>query len=405
VRAIALLSALHTALAFAQNGGASASSIRGTVRNAQHQPVADAAVTLRADSHAPNKTARTDQQGHFQFPALAPGVYTLEAQDASSAAAYGPLTLQSHESKAIDLMLLPAATAQDTPFYEQPKFAEAGVSQASGGSHGSDPVRRQTADLTRATAALATDTDRSKDDSAESAFFSQGSQLLSRDAFADATKVFTRGAAAFPDSARMHMGLGVAEFATASYKQAAREICRASDLDPANPAPYMFLGRMADLEEFRSPEVSARLAHFAQLKPKNPWANYYAGLAAWRDRQGDDDPVAFARASSLLENAIALDPNHALANLRLGTMYESRKQLARAASAYAKAIAIDPSLAEAHYRLAQVDRQLGKTADAQRELEIHQKLMQAAAAGSNESRNAVNQFVRENQPTQSPQPK
>jgi tetratricopeptide (TPR) repeat protein len=387
---IALLLAFYAAAALGQNDSNPPASIRGTVRNAHREPVADAAVTLRTDSHAPAKTVRTDKQGQFQFTALAPGAYTIEARSSASVAAYGPLTLQPHESKAVDLTLMPSS--QDAAFYEQPTFAEAGVTQPSGGSHGSDPVRRQTADLTRATAALTNHADRSNNP-AEAALFDQGSQQLSRAAYAAAAEIFTRGIAAFPDSARMHMGLGVAEFARGGYTQAAQEICRASDLDPANPTPSMFLGRMADLEEFRSPDVSTRLARFARLYPENAWANYYAGVAAWHDRKNQLDSEAYAHATALLNKAVALDPKQSLAWLELGSLFESRGQNEQAAAALEKSIAIDPSLAEAHYRLAQVDRRLGKTDEAKRELELHQQLQQAAASASTPQQTAVQQFV------------
>ena len=56
--------------------------------------------------------------------------------------------------------------------------------------------------------------------------------------------MFTVGAKAYPKSARMLTALGAALFAGAFYDEAALRLCDASDLNPANPEPYMFMGKI-----------------------------------------------------------------------------------------------------------------------------------------------------------------
>jgi len=55
-------------------------SLRGTVRNAQDDPVAGATVQLQVKDTAPTQTVHTDLQGNYSFSTLRGGVYVLRAQ-------------------------------------------------------------------------------------------------------------------------------------------------------------------------------------------------------------------------------------------------------------------------------------------------------------------------------------
>ena len=52
-------------------------SIRGIVHDAQHRPIADAAVTLKSATSAWSATARTDAEGEFKFNAVPLGDYRV----------------------------------------------------------------------------------------------------------------------------------------------------------------------------------------------------------------------------------------------------------------------------------------------------------------------------------------
>jgi tetratricopeptide (TPR) repeat protein len=65
----------------------------------------------------------------------------------------------------------------------------------------------------------------------------------------------------------------------------------------------------------------------------------------------DEDPVTLAAAESLYKEALALDPELAVAHTNLGALYHRRGEVERATAAFHKARAIDMDQAEAPYDL------------------------------------------------------
>ena len=68
----------------------------------------------------------------------------------------------------------------------------------------------------------------------------------------------------------------------ALYDEAAASLCAASDLNPSDPEPYIFMGRI----EMASPKplacIEPRLARFVQAQPENSLANYFYAMAIWK---------------------------------------------------------------------------------------------------------------------------
>jgi tetratricopeptide (TPR) repeat protein len=437
----------------AQSGAPSSASVEGIVQDAHQRPVADVLVTLKPDSLGAALTVRTDAHGHFRFTEVRPGNYQLTASAASGTASYGPLELHDKDAPKLSLTLTKTISAEGAPaFFDEPNFTVAGVAEGSGaGGHGSDAVRRKTEDLTKATIELggasaqgspslgAADSGRdereadelrqriSQDDRAElhhqlaaveeraghpleavreyqraaemdpseGNLFDWGTELLAHRATEPAIEVFGQGNRLYPKSVRMLTGLGVAEFARGSYEQAAARLCQASDLDPKDPIPYRFLGKMQTVQGVRSEAVVAHLARFASLRPADAGAHYYYAVALWSQRRNDEDTAAFSATEASLKKAMALDPKFASAYLQLGILYSAHGRLQEAAEQYEKAIAADPALEEAHYRLGQTYRRLGQTEKASEELAIYQRLAQAADEQASRERKAVLQFVYE----------
>src|SRR5207244_9734095 len=126
--------------------------------------------------------------------------------------------------------------------------------------------------------------------------FDWGAELLLHRAAEPAIEVFAKGNRLFPRSVRMLIGLGAAWYARGSYDQAARSLCEASDLNPNDPTPYQFLGRMQGVETTQSGEMVEKLARFVQLQPENALANYYYALSLWKRRK---DPADGERAAQV----------------------------------------------------------------------------------------------------------
>jgi len=238
-------------------------------------------------------------------------------------------------------------------------------------------------------------------DPSEQNYFEWGSELLLHRAVAPATEVFTKGAELHTGSVRMLAGLGAALYAGGYYEQAAGRLCAASDLDPANPTPYLFLGRMEESAPAPLKCVEQKMARFVQTQPANALAYYYYAMALQKRAKDSGNPAIADPAESLLKKALAIDPKLGPAYLQLGTLYFGRNDYTQAISHYQKAIEATPELSEAHYRLGVAYQRTGNQAKAQQEFQAHQQLEKSETAAIERQRRAVRQFliVLKDQPT------
>lgn len=342
--------------------------------------------------------------------------------------------------------LPPCVVAHDSAgspqFYDEPQFTVAGVTDASQmGGHGSDTVRRSTEALTKEAVALSggpndvpnketTDDEKSlraalvkaPDDAGlhhaladveekkgdalaavkeyqraaelnpnEIHLFDWGAELLLHRAYEPAAEVFGKGRRVFPVSVRMAVGLGVATYAFGSNELAAQRLCEASDLDPADARPYMFLGKLQGVDSAGVPGVVERLARFARLQPDNAWASYYYALALWRGKETQEG--ASARVKGLLEKALRVDPKLGLAYLQLGVMRVEEKDYRGAVEEYRKALEVDPEMEEAHFRLANAYRMKGEADKARVELDIYKHISKSNNEIASSTRREIVQFV------------
>ena len=346
------------------------------------------------------------------FAALSGGVYLLRAEMPGYSDAEIPaLFIGPNDTKTVDLTLLAtntaasqAASARSPEFFDEPQFTVAGVTDTTSlGGHGSDTIVRtresiakETVSLGKAPANSARTADYEKErdrlltllarsdkaelhhslgdvqeklgdsldavreyqraaelDPTESYLFDWGSELLLHHAPEPAAEVFTRGNRLFPHSVRMLIGLGAAWFARGSYDQAVQRICQASDLNPKDSMPYLFLGRIQSAETSTSAEVVEKLRRFVTQEPQNADANYYYAVSLWKQRTGPQDTANSAQIEALLGKAIRLDPKFAAAYLQLGILHAEQKDYARAISNYQQAIQANPQMQiqteEAHF--------------------------------------------------------
>jgi tetratricopeptide (TPR) repeat protein len=347
-----------------------------------------------------------------------------------------------------------AASGAKPEFFDEPHFTVAGVTEAaSPGGHGSDAVVRNRESLVKATGALRGDAAASTPVVADGAlregdgdyeaarvrvqallaqadkaelhhqlasldehlgksleavreyeraammspsepyWFDWGAELLVHEAPEPAGEVFTKGTRLFPNSIRMRMGLGVALFVRGLNDDAVAQLCQASDLDPSNPEPYLFLGRIEEIEKFPPEHLVEKLARFAAVRPKDALANYYYAMGLWKRNRGSANASDVARVQALLENALRLDPKLGLAQLQLGIVYAEQKDLPRAISAFEQAVKVSPELEQAHYRLGQAYHQAGDNARAEAEFEIFKKVSKEQAQEADRQRHEVQQFV------------
>jgi len=230
-------------------------------------------------------------------------------------------------------------------------------------------------------------------DPSEQNYFEWGTELLLHKAAQPAFEVFTRGFSAHPNSARMLTGLGAALYSNGSWEEAARCLCAASDLEPADAAPYLFLGEIEKTTSAPLPCSEQKLARFAEEQPGNALANYYYAISIWKREKGSENPAGSKQAEALLEKAVAIDPRHDQAYLQLGILYFARGDFELAIRDYKKAIEVNPHLSEAHRQLGLVYQRTSERAKAQQEFDVYEQIEKIDAAESERQRRELRQFL------------
>ncbi|HKW26479.1 MAG TPA: tetratricopeptide repeat protein [Terriglobales bacterium] len=416
-----------------------AATLQILLRDSHGHPLSHATLQLEPQGDTQKLVGQTDTHGQYRFATLRPGSYTLRAELAGYAAAsFGPFVVQAGPLKTINLTLALAAASQNNSgslqFFDEPQFTIAGVTDPTSlGAHGSNATAPAKDDLTREVVSLAGPPASAKPPADEQALraaaerhhlladieekqghsldaareyeyaarlepseanlFDWGAELLLHRASEPAIQVFSEGSRRFPESVRMLLGLGVAWFAQGSNQNAARYLGQASDLEPANPHPYLFLGKIAEVESSPWEGIPQRLARFARLHPEDAQANYYYAVILWRQSQSNGDVGKLTQASALLQKAAQLAPSFAVAYLQLGILQTEQKQYPEAISSYQRAIAADPRLPNAHYRLAQAFMRTGDQAKARAEMQVYNQLAKERAQQAERERSHMQQFV------------
>jgi tetratricopeptide (TPR) repeat protein len=211
-------------------------------------------------------------------------------------------------------------------------------------------------------------------DPTEEHLFDWGNNLLQLRAFEPATEVFSAAIARHPKSARLHVGLGIAQYSRGQYEDSVKSFCRAADLAPADPRPYQFLGEMYGVVPEAGGEVTRRLARFVKAQPGNALAHFHYALSLWKGQPAAALPADRRRVEALLRRAVALDPKLAKGFLELGILLSDERRYKEAIQELRHAARLEPELAQAHYRLAQAYQRTGQNELAAKELEIFERL-------------------------------
>jgi tetratricopeptide (TPR) repeat protein len=230
-------------------------------------------------------------------------------------------------------------------------------------------------------------------DPSEQNYFEWGSELLLHRAVWQAADVFKNGAKAYPKSARMLTALGTALFAGALYDEAALRLCNASDLNPTDPEPYIFMGKVEMATPTTLPCVEQKLARFVQDQPNNAVANYLYAISLWKRQEQPADQRALQQVETLLTKAVTIDPKCVGAYLQLGIFYSAQRDYEKAISFYTKAIEVDPQLSEAHYRLGVAYDRTGELAKAKNEFLLHGEIEKQQSAAVERQRREIKQFI------------
>ena len=230
-------------------------------------------------------------------------------------------------------------------------------------------------------------------DPSEQNYFEWGSELLLHRAIWQAQEVFQKGVYAYPKSVRMQTAMGVALFAGARYDDAALRLCQASELDPADSYPYVFIGKIQIAAPHSLTCVEPMLAHYVRQQPRSALANYIYAMSILKRLEQSPNHRAEEQAEALLAKSVSLDPKCSTAYLQLGVMAASRHSFRKAIGFYKKAIEADPQLADSYYRLGVAYDRTGQAAKAKQEFQLHDQIKQRQADTTEQQRRDVKQFL------------
>jgi tetratricopeptide (TPR) repeat protein len=427
-----------------------AATLYGTVRDPSGKSIAATTIILQDDGQTTALLkALTDAQGNYKFTSLPAGLYGLKATASGfNDANVTSIFLAAGAVKVLDIALEPAKTSPSVSppsFFDPPHFTVSGVTDTTSlGGHGSNTIVRTREAVAKDAASLRKEPSAAKSealpdigktlrahlardpgnaelhhqlagieeqlgnsleaaheyqraaelDPSESNLFDWGSELLLHHAPEPAIEVFSNGARRFPRSIRMLVGLGASEFAAGSYDLAVQRLCAASDLNPHNPLPYLFLGKIERGESSTSNQLVEKLHRFVTLLPDSSQANYFYALALWKRRNNPQSSAAsFTQIESLLNHALRLDPKFADAYLQLGAVHAAQQDFSKAIDDFQRAVQIQPDMEEAHYRLAQAYRATGRSEQAKSEIQTYQQLVEQSAQNTERERHEIKQFV------------
>jgi tetratricopeptide (TPR) repeat protein len=420
------------------HGAGSSAVVQGTVSDSELSPLKDADVSLESADHAHKFVTRSDAHGRYLFAGVPPGSYALHGSKTGYLEGdHRPFVLSADESKIVDVRLSKAGSASAATqafsvgqFSDEPHFQIAGIADPNSyGGHGSETALRTKEALAKDTDSLSRETStqpggysaagkdgaemhRQRGDAAEKEghaleavreyqlaaelepseanLFAWGAELLLHRALEPALEVFAKGQRLFPGSVRMAVGLSMATYHQGATERSAQLLLRACDINPADPTPYLFMGRLEEGERIEISGWTEKLHRFSLLDPDNPLAHYYYAVALSNRSQ---EPAEDSAMEAELKRAIALDPKLGAAYLQLGRLYAARKDHPAAIAAFEKAIANLALPDEAHYRLAQVYRQMGDPNKARQEIALYKQTSQKRTRQEQERRQEIQRFV------------
>jgi tetratricopeptide (TPR) repeat protein len=182
-------------------------------------------------------------------------------------------------------------------------------------------------------------------------------------------------ASAFPKSAGVQSEVGLLEMSKGNRAAARAAFTRALAMDPTF-VPALAGMNQLDLQEKRVDQVRARMADALRAKPKDTGVL----ILASRTYGSIDD---WAAAEKMLQQVIAVDPNHLDAYSMLGRIYARQQRLDEALAQFEKMAEKQPKSVTAHTVAGMLLDMQKRTSDAQKKYERALEVDPRAAVAAN----------------------
>jgi tetratricopeptide (TPR) repeat protein len=184
--------------------------------------------------------------------------------------------------------------------------------------------------------------------------------------YENARKAFATMYGVAPDSAASHLFLARMLLRQGFDPIAEKEALKATSIDPRLPMAHFLLGEMYIFKS-RIPEAIKELEAELAINPADGTTYYRLADAYTRVLRWDD-------AERLLQRSIWLDSTASGPYILMGKVLLKKNEPTLAARSLDRALSMDPSNYIAHYLRGEAYRAVGKTAEADAELKLSQKL-------------------------------
>jgi tetratricopeptide (TPR) repeat protein len=175
-------------------------------------------------------------------------------------------------------------------------------------------------------------------------------------------------ALAAPDSAQTHQMMAHEEARVGNTAGARAQYQKALEIDPKLPGIHFELGELLALSEDPKTKASAESEYKAAVVENALDEKAECRLGDLSSRQGDS-----AQAIKHYQAALRLQPDDAEADFGLAKTLIAQNEQAKALPVLERAVELEPTNAPAHFRLSTIYREMGRTADSQREVEEYKK--------------------------------
>lgn len=186
--------------------------------------------------------------------------------------------------------------------------------------------------------------------------FASGIGLIEAGLPGEAAAIFANASIVNPSSARLSMGLGIAQSLQQKNDQAIHSLLRAIELDPANLSAYSFLANLSGQSDETDEKIRERLETLVAANPESPDAHYDYALGMWKELRGGRGAQANEEIETQLKLVVAENPDFAEAHLLLGIVYADAGDFLSAVPELERATRLEPDNAKAHYQLSQAYR-------------------------------------------------
>ena len=175
-------------------------------------------------------------------------------------------------------------------------------------------------------------------------------------------------ALAAPDSAQMHLVMAHEEVKQGNDAGARVQYQKALEIDPKIPGIHFEMGELLGHSEDPKIKAQAEPEYKAAIAENALDEKAVTRLGDLASRKGDS-----AQALKYYTTALHLQPDDAEAAFGLAKTLIAMNEQAKALPILERAVQLEPTNAAAHFRLSTLYREMGRTADSQREVEEYKR--------------------------------